>query len=147
MLADDREEIFKRANALNRVQIIEFENRIEKLIDGAAAVVGMCGYNTFCEILSFDKRALIIPRMRPREEQFVRAVRAAELGLIDVLEPQNAEDPKRMATALENVVTRPLPSSVNAKEMMTGLDTIATLVEDLIGTRSRPAFSVIEGGI
>jgi len=85
--------------------------------------------------------------MRPREEQFVRAVRAAELGLIDVLEPQNAEDPQRMAAALQSVVTRPLPSSMNAKEMMTGLDTIATLVEDLIGIRSRPAFSVIEGGI
>lgn len=147
MLADDREEIFKRAHALERVQIIEFENRIEKLIDGADAVVGMCGYNTFCEILSFDKRALIIPRMRPREEQFVRAIRAAELGLIDVLEPQNAEDPQRMAIALQNVVTRPLPSTANANDMMTGLDTIASLVEDLIGVRSRPAFSVIEGGI
>ena len=146
MPADERAEIFNRANALDRVQVIEFESRIEKLIAGAAAIVGMCGYNTFCEVMSFDKRALMVPRMRPREEQFVRAVRAAELGLIDMLEPQNAEDPARMAAALKAVVSRPLPSSVNAGAMMTGVDTIAGFVEDLIRARHRPAFSVIEGG-
>ncbi|MGI9463483.1 MAG: glycosyltransferase family protein, partial [Aestuariivirgaceae bacterium] len=102
MPAEEREEIFKRADVLDRVQVIEFENRIEKRIAAADAIVGMCGYNTFCEILSFDKRALIVPRMRPREEQYVRAVRAVELGLIDMLEPQNAEDPARMAAALRS---------------------------------------------
>lgn len=147
MPTSDREEIFNRASALDRVQVIEFENRMEKLIAGADAVVGMCGYNTFCEILSFDKRALIIPRMRPREEQYVRAVRAAELGFIDMLEPQNAEDPARLVSALNAVVSRPLPSTLNADEMMNGLDTIAGFVEDLIGARSQPAFSVIKGGI
>ena len=33
----------------------------------------MGGYNTYCEILSFDKPALIVPRMRPRLEQLIRA--------------------------------------------------------------------------
>ncbi len=31
----------------------------------AAGVVAMGGYNTFCEILSFDRPALILPRVRP----------------------------------------------------------------------------------
>ena len=35
----------------------------------------MGGYNTFCEILSFDKRALIVPRTVPRLEQYIRAAR------------------------------------------------------------------------
>jgi predicted glycosyltransferase len=147
MPSEDREEIFKRASALDRVTITEFESRIEKLIEGADALVGMCGYNTFCEILSFDKRALIIPRMRPREEQYVRAVRAVELGLVDMLEPQNAADPQRMARALEAVVKRPLPSSAMTDGMMDGLDTIADLVENLIVARNRPALSVIKGGL
>ena len=43
----------------------------------AAGVVAMGGYNTFCEILSFDKPALIVPRTVPRLEQFIRASRAA----------------------------------------------------------------------
>ena len=46
-------------------------------MERAAGVVAMGGYNTFCEILSFDKKALIVPRTRPRLEQFIRAARAA----------------------------------------------------------------------
>ena len=34
-------------------------------MEKAAAIVAMGGYNTFCEILSFDKRALIVPRTQP----------------------------------------------------------------------------------
>jgi len=45
-------------------------------------VIAMGGYNTFCEILSFDKRALIVPRTKPRLEQYIRAARAQELGLV-----------------------------------------------------------------
>ena len=45
----------------------------------------MGGYNTFCEILSFDKRALIVPRTRPRLEQYIRAVEAERLGLVSML--------------------------------------------------------------
>lgn len=39
----------------------------------AHCVVAMGGYNTFCEILSFDKPALIVPRVKPRLEQAIRA--------------------------------------------------------------------------
>ena len=39
-------------------------------------VVAMGGYNTFCEILSFGKPALIVPRTAPRQEQYLRAERA-----------------------------------------------------------------------
>ena len=46
---------------------------MEELIAGAKAVVAMGGYNTYCEILSFDKPALIVPRVAPREEQLIRA--------------------------------------------------------------------------
>ena len=55
------------------IEVIEFDNRMEELIAGAKAVVAMGGYNTYCEILSFDKPALIVPRVEPREEQLIRA--------------------------------------------------------------------------
>ena len=38
----------------------------------------MGGYNTFCEVLSFDKPAVIVPRTAPRLEQYIRACRAEE---------------------------------------------------------------------
>ncbi len=146
MPADDREEILNRASKLDRVRIIEFDNRLERLIAGADALVGMCGYNTFCEVLAFDKPALIVPRVRPREEQFVRAKRAEELGLIDMLHPCDADDPKRMAEALAKAIARPAPSKAAVTGLMDGLDNIADRVEQIIIDRERPALSVVRGG-
>jgi len=67
------------------VRTLTFDTRLENLMARAAGVVAMGGYNTFCEILSFDKPALIVPRTTPRLEQFIRAQRAAELGLAAML--------------------------------------------------------------
>ena len=62
----------------------------------------MGGYNTFCEILSLDKRALIVPRTPPRLEQHIRAVEAERLGLVRMLTRPDggARDPRAMAQAL-----------------------------------------------
>lgn len=147
MAGEDREEISARAERTGRVSIIEFDSRIEKLIDDSQGMVGMCGYNTFCELLSFDKRALMVPRIAPRMEQHVRATRAAELGLVDMLEPSAAADPRVMADALRRLPWRKLPSEVGYEHMMSGLDTIGEMVQRLIETRDRPRLSVIEGGL
>ena len=147
MPTDDREEIFNRAGMLDNVKVIEFDNRIEKLIADCDAFVGMCGYNTFCELLAFDKPALIVPRVRPREEQFVRAKRAEELGLIDMLLPLDADDPKKMTDALLQLIERAPPSHAKQEGMLEGLDNIAKRVEDIIIMRKRPALSVVRGGV
>ena len=98
----------------------------------ASAIVSMGGYNTFCEILSFDKRALLVPRCRPRREQLIRATRAAELGLVDVLDPSAAADPKVMAEALRRLPERPLPSSLQGRINLDGLETVCDAVGDYI---------------
>jgi predicted glycosyltransferase len=147
MPGEAREEIAARAEALGRVRVIEFDSRIEKLIVESEGVVGMCGYNTFCELLSFDKRALMVPRVAPRMEQYVRATRAAELGLIDMLHPDEADDPAVMIEALRCLPTRPRPSEIGFEHMMNGLDTIGDRTFELISHRHEPMLSVIEGGI
>ena len=55
-------------------------------MQNAVGVVAMGGYNTFCEILSFDCRAVIAPRTVPRMEQHIRASVAEQLGLIRMLD-------------------------------------------------------------
>ncbi|HEY0275699.1 MAG TPA: glycosyltransferase, partial [Paenirhodobacter sp.] len=64
--AKERADFLAEATHLPDIEIIEFDNRMEELVAGATCIVGMGGYNTFCEILSFDRPALIIPRTRPR---------------------------------------------------------------------------------
>src|SRR4029079_11662367 len=70
---DRRRGFLERIARHPKLDAIAFDTKIEVLMDKAAAVVGMGGYNTFCEILSLDKRALIVPRTRPRLGQQHRA--------------------------------------------------------------------------
>ena len=73
-------EFLERTSRLANVEAITFSVNMEALMTQAAGVVAMGGYNTFCEILSFDKRAVVIPRTEPRLEQFIRMSRAQEPG-------------------------------------------------------------------
>ena len=134
--AEEREEIRQNAARLPGFELIDFDNRPEVLMDAATGVVAMGGYNTFCEILSLDKRALIVPRVRPREEQLIRARRAAELGLVDVLLPEEAAEPARMAAALLALPHRPRPSETAYGTPLGGLDRIGDLVAGIMARRA-----------
>ena len=94
----------------------------------AAGVVAMGGYNTFCEILSFDKRAIIVPRTRPRLEQFIRARAARNLGLIEMLDADRGRDPHHMATALRQLPQQGVPSDVVVPGLLDGLGNVWRLV-------------------
>ena len=145
MPARKRNKLLKKGSKIPYIKIIEFDNRMEELIAGAKAVVAMGGYNTYCEILSFDKPALIVPRVKPREEQLIRARRAAELGLIEMLLPEEAEDSQRFANALEVLPARPGPSQSHPHLTLEGLPHISEIVSELLDRRGGHHLSVIEG--
>lgn len=69
--------------------MLDFVVECERLIAGADAVVSMGGYNTVCEVLAAGTRAVVVPRVRPRAEQLVRAERLAQRGLIDMIHPDD----------------------------------------------------------
>ena len=128
MKAEERDEIRRKAASHPALHLVDFDNRPETLIESAAGLVAMGGYNTFCEILSLDKRALIVPRVRPREEQLIRARRAAELGLVDMILPEEAENPALLAAALRALPRRMTPSQTVYGTPLDGLDRIGDLV-------------------
>ena len=145
MPAKKRQKLLRKGGAIPHLKMIEFDNRMEDLVAGAKAVVAMGGYNTYCEILSFDKPALIVPRVRPRQEQLIRARRGAELGLVEMLLPEQAEDALLFAAALKNLPNRPRPSQSNPNLRLDGLANISQVVGDLLDLRTRPHLSVVEG--
>jgi predicted glycosyltransferase len=104
----------------------------------SVGVVAMGGYNTFCEILSFDKPALILPRTRPRMEQFIRAERARELGLVRVLHQDGPHDARTIATALRDLPQQPPPSAVVVPGLLDGLPNVDRLVVRLLARGRRP---------
>ncbi len=127
----ERNEFLERGDALAHVEIINFDSRMEELIASAKAVVSMGGYNTFCEILSFDKPALIVPRTVPREEQLIRTQRAAELGMVDMLLPEEADNPQKMADALKALPRRQRPSERGGIIAMDGLTRVSQIIAEI----------------
>jgi predicted glycosyltransferase len=132
-------EFMARASALPRVEALTFESQLESLMSEASGVVAMGGYNTFCEILSFDKKALIVPRMVPRLEQFIRASRAQELGLVSMLPDDGIRDAHAMATALRQLPQQQVPSDVIIPGLMDGLENVNRLAERHLSEPRRPA--------
>ena len=122
---DRRRGFLERIGRTRKLDALSFDTKIERLMEKAAAIVGMGGYNTFCEILSLDKRALIVPRTRPRLEQHIRAVEAERLGLVRMLrEDGGGRDPGRMAAALRALPEQPRPSEVTVPGLLDGLGVI-----------------------
>ncbi|HPG26825.1 MAG: glycosyltransferase [Spirochaetaceae bacterium] len=122
-----------RAEASPDLEVIDFLEDPMPLVAGASSVISMGGHNSVSEILSFDRPALIVPRVSPRREQWVRAHRLARLGLVDVLDPAELE-PERLAGWLEKTPTR----SFRAREAvdMGGLERTRALVAELALARA-----------
>ncbi len=128
----------QRAAKLTNVRTLTFDAHVEILMAGAAGVVAMGGYNTFCEILSFDKPAVIVPRVAPRREQLIRAERAQELGLARMLVDDGERAPARMAAAIRDLADQPSPSRATSPALLDGLSNICDMVGDILAPRVRP---------
>jgi predicted glycosyltransferase len=142
MAATAREAFKERAAQFPSIRTLTFTNNLGALMHRAAGVVAMGGYNTFCEILSFDKRAIIVPRTRPRLEQFIRARAARNLGLVEMLDAETGRDPHVMATALRQLPQQGLPSDVIVPGLLDGLPNVWRLVSKQLSHPHRGLASV-----
>ncbi|MEQ8666149.1 MAG: glycosyltransferase [Rhodospirillales bacterium] len=131
-------EFMARVAALPTVHAITFDAHLESLFTKATGVIAMGGYNTFCEVLSFDKPCIIVPRTVPRLEQFIRASRASELGLVGMLLDDDERKPEDMADAIRRLPTMPKPSEVRIPGLLDGLPTISANVDWMLAKSSRP---------
>jgi predicted glycosyltransferase len=110
-LMDDgaKREIEHLARGL-RVRVMEFRPDMDRLIKWAGVVVSMGGYNTTVELLAARKSALIVPRVEPRVEQLIRAERLADLGLVEMIHPDDLA-PGLVRSKVEKLLKRdPVPA-------------------------------------
>jgi predicted glycosyltransferase len=70
------------------ITLIPFASDAERYIRCADRVISMGGYNTVCSILSHNRHALVVPRTQPRQEQWIRATRLQNLGLLSTIDPE-----------------------------------------------------------
>ena len=132
MKGEIQEEIHQRAEKLKNITVIDFDNELETIVSKASAVIGMCGYNTFCEVISFDRPALFMPRTHPREEQLIRAERASELGWVNKFSAEETRDPDFMVDVLRELPSKPPPSGSSIPIDLDGLVRVCDLVEKIL---------------
>ena len=130
MPAEQRQRLLHRAQRHPRCDVLEFVPDLVPLIDRADRIIAMGGYNTICEVLSFEKHALIVPRVHPEPEQWIRARRLQDLGLIEVLHPDDLTP-----RALSDWLTRDLgrPPASRSRVDVSGLTRIPALLAGLLG--------------
>jgi predicted glycosyltransferase len=111
-----------------RITLIDFVSEPSLLMQYADCVISMGGYNTICEIMSFGKRALVVPRVIPRKEQLIRAQRLHELGMIDILHPDDLA-PAAITKWLQDNMGKP---AIKVQTSMNGLTQVTQLLESLV---------------
>lgn len=96
-----RTELAGACAVLDTVKLHHSVADLPALMNEADVVLAMGGYNTVYEALSRRRRLAVFPRTTPRAEQFVRARRLEELGLVVTLSAHDLASPKQMALQLE----------------------------------------------
>jgi predicted glycosyltransferase len=142
MQPETQAEFMRRVARLPSVEAITFDANIEMTMARAAGIVAMGGYNTFCEILSFDKPALIVPRTTPRLEQYIRSRQADQLGLVKMLVDTGKRDGRTMATALRHLPQQAAPSRIVVPGLLDGLGNVNRLAARFLEARDRPAVAL-----
>jgi predicted glycosyltransferase len=96
----------------------------------ADCVVSMAGYNTCCDLLTFTRPSVLVPRRGPSREQSIRADRLTEWGAASVL-PADREDSEHLAEAIATVLDGPLPQQ--APVPLSGLDSAVQTFTSAVG--------------
>lgn len=131
-----RRRLLRQAESRPYLRVLEFCTAPHELLVRAERVVAMGGYNTVSEILSYDKPALIAPRVSPRQEQLIRAERLRDLGLVDMLYPDQVTP-----AAVSDWLASDLTPRARARDRidMNGLARLPELLGELLAESAEAA--------
>ena len=116
-----------------RIRVLEFVPEPMPFMRQAKRVIAMGGYNTVQEILFLGKRALLVPRDRPRLEQTIRAERLSARGMLNFINVQQC-NPQTLSAWLHHEGPAPMPAQ-NQPLDRNGLTRLPTLAATLIANQ------------
>jgi predicted glycosyltransferase len=144
LAADRRAAIEQAARRFERITVRAFTDEMAALMRAADVVTCMGGYNTVCEVLTHHKRAIVVPRVAPVQEQWIRAHRLAARGLLRAIHPRALTPALLAQTLREELDACALsPAPLAAPLDMDGLPNVARAIDRLLGRErieSLPAF-------
>lgn len=126
------------------VTVKEFSDDLMGDMEAADLVVSMAGYNTVCEILTLKKRAIVVPRVKPVKEQWIRAERLARRGLLRTIHPERLTPTGLLGAVNEELARRNVCQSSLYQIDMNGLDRIANWTLEWLQDKNQIVPSVTE---
>lgn len=131
MPGEDKQFLHAKDDANPRLRVLDFVSEPTALLSQADRVITMGGYNSVCEVLSFEKPALIVPRVTPRQEQWIRAERLRDLGVTDVLHPDDLSSQALNAWLKRETKSPKVHSRIN----LNGLAALPHMARELLEPR------------
>lgn len=131
------QEIQRRVQPLKNTQAVEFTPDLNAHMQQADLIVSMAGYNTIVELLAMNKPTIAIPRVKPVQEQLIRATRMDKLGLLKCLHP-NDLSPESLMKEVFAQLDRPL-NGTKATDRINfgGLMSASLTIEAMLGRNEK----------
>jgi predicted glycosyltransferase len=104
LMADDDHDRLVRLGTRFGVEIHRFVPGLRAEVAVADCIVAMAGYNTVCDVLSYRRPAVFVPRSGPVREQSHRANRLQEWGAAEVVRPSELSS-RELAKAIRSVIS------------------------------------------
>ena len=137
MIESQRNHILSLINECPNVVMQNFTDDMMASMDAADLVISMGGYNTVCELLTLQKRAIVVPRVMPVKEQWIRAERMSKLGLLRAIHPEKITPSILMATVQEELAK----INMNPRNLfpinLNGLSGVCESIEKLMGSNQQ----------
>jgi predicted glycosyltransferase len=131
--------IRRLAQAQYGVRVLDFTDDMKSYANAADVIVSMAGYNTICEILTLRKRAVVVPRVRPGEEQRIRAERMSQRSLFKMILPWDLNPQVLMDAVTDEIellrAGAPGPPSID----LGALPRVTGILTELMGRKTRAA--------
>ena len=135
MPKDEQQALRRLIHNRAEIEVIDRLVETDDYLRTADRVIAMGGYNTITSVLSFNKPAMIVPRISPRQEQWIRAERLAQLGWITALSPESLTHHRISEWLHASEIPRPVPNGVD----LLGLDRISQRISSLAAKRLQQA--------
>jgi predicted glycosyltransferase len=129
MPARERDQLTALAGDQPGLRLLDFAEDMTDYIGAADVVVSMGGYNTVCETLSFERPAIIVPRVAPSQEQLLRAQALSRHGLARMIHPSDLT-PERLLAEITLLLEH--PPHLRALLSLDGLPRVAAELHALL---------------
>ncbi|MGB1072091.1 MAG: glycosyltransferase, partial [Planctomycetota bacterium] len=133
----DARNLIDRFHQFNNLEIMRFTTHLEDHLRAADVIVSMGGYNATLEAIAVRKPTIIIPRVSPRKEQWIRAKKFSQKGLINMIHPDELTTEK-LLEAIETGLESPHLKTVEELGLnMDGIGNFLSRVDEILSTTIR----------